>query len=67
VSSASSAELIAVSSIFTYDLYQTYINPKATGKNLIWMSHACVVVFGFVMAAISTGFYYAGVSMGYCY
>lgn len=67
VTSASSAELIAVSSIFTYDLYQTYINPKATGKNLIWMSHACVVVFGFVMAAISTGFYYAGVSMGYLY
>ncbi|KAF8249796.1 Na+/solute symporter [Wilcoxina mikolae CBS 423.85] len=67
VTSASSAELIAVSSIFTYDMYQTYINPKATGKNLIWMSHACVIAFGFIMAAISTGFYYAGVSMGYLY
>ena len=28
VTSASSAELIAVSSIWTYDIYQTYINPK---------------------------------------
>src|SRR5271155_5311092 len=28
VTSAMSAELIAVSSIFTYDIYQTYINPK---------------------------------------
>ncbi|KAL0264345.1 urea active transporter [Diplodia seriata] len=35
VTSAMSAELIAVSSIFTYDVYQTYINPKATGKQLI--------------------------------
>jgi urea-proton symporter len=28
VTSATSAELIAVSSIWTYDIYQTYINPK---------------------------------------
>jgi Na+/proline symporter len=67
VTSASSAELIAVSSIFTYDLYQTYFNPSATGKKLIIMSHTMVVVFGVLMAAFSTGLYYAGVSMGYLY
>lgn len=31
VTSAGSAELVAVSSLVTYDLYRTYINPKATG------------------------------------
>ena len=31
VTSAGSAELVAVSSLFTYDIYRTYINPKATG------------------------------------
>ena len=67
VTSASSAELIAVSSIFTYDGYQTYVNPKATGKSLIFMSHTCVVAFGVLMAAFSSGLYYAGVSMGYLY
>jgi Na+/proline symporter len=67
VTSASSAELIAVSSIFTYDLYQTYINPTATGKKLIFMSHSMVVAFGVIMAGFSTGLYYAGVSMGYLY
>ncbi|KAG0138172.1 Sodium:solute symporter family-domain-containing protein [Tuber indicum] len=67
VTSASSAELIAVSSIFTYDLYQTYFNPSATGKKLIIMSHTMVVAFGVLMAAFSTGLYYAGVSMGYLY
>lgn len=61
VTSASSAELIAVSSIWTYDLYQTYINPKASGKFLIRMSHASCVVYAIVMAAFSTGLFYAGV------
>ena len=55
VTSASSAELIAVSSIFTYDIYQTYFNPGASGKRLIYMSHAMVVAFGLAMASLSTG------------
>jgi SSS family transporter len=67
VTSAMSAELIAVSSIFTYDLYQTYINPRATGKQLIYMSHTMVVGFAIAMAAWSTGLYYIGISMGYLY
>ena len=33
VTSAMSAELIAVSTIATYDIYRTYINPNASGKN----------------------------------
>ena len=67
VTSAMSAELIAVSSIFTYDIYQTYYNPKASGRRLIYMSHSCVVGFGFIMAAFSTGLFYAGIGMGYIY
>ncbi|KAF2189169.1 urea active transporter [Zopfia rhizophila CBS 207.26] len=67
VTSAMSAELIAVSSIFTYDFYQTYFNPTATGKQLINMSHVMVVGFAVAMAAWSTGLYYIGISMGYLY
>lgn len=67
VTSASSAELIAVSSIFTYDIYQTYFNPGASGKKLIYMSHAMVVGFGLFMASFSVGLFYAGISMGYLY
>ncbi len=55
VTSASSAELIAVSSIFTYDIYQTYFNPGASGKRLIYMSHSMVVGFGLFMAGFSVG------------
>lgn len=57
VTSASSAEYIAVSSIFTYDIYQTYFNPKASGKTLISMAHVCVVVYATLLAAFSTGLY----------
>ncbi|KAF4535032.1 Urea active transporter protein [Lasiodiplodia theobromae] len=67
VTSATSAELIAVSGIATYDIYQTYINPLATGRNLIWTAHGSVVGFGLAMAAFSTGLHYAGISMGYLY
>ena len=67
VTSASSAELIAVSSIFTYDIYHTYFDPDASGRKLIYMSHAMVIGFGLFMAAFSVGLFYAGVSMGYLY
>lgn len=61
VTSAFSAQLIAVSSILTYDIYGTYINTKASGKRLVYTSHVCVCGFGLVMAAFSTGLYYAGI------
>lgn len=32
VTSGFAAEVIAVSSIFTYDIYRTYINQVASGK-----------------------------------
>ncbi|KAL9103197.1 MAG: hypothetical protein Q9163_001724 [Psora crenata] len=67
VTSASSAEYIAVSSIFTYDIYQTYYNPRASGKTLINMAHSFVVIYAILLAGFSTGLYYIGISMGYLY
>jgi Na+/proline symporter len=61
VTSAFSAQLIAVSSILTYDIYATYINPGASGRRLVYTSHVCVCGFGLVMAAFSTGLWYAGI------
>ena len=57
VTSASSAEFIAVSSIFTYDVYKTYVNPEASGKKLIFMAHSCVIIYAIVLAGFSTGLY----------
>lgn len=67
VTSAMSSELIAVSTIFTYDIYRPYINPNAKGKSLMLMSHLSVIVFAYAMAGFAIGLYYAGVSMGYLY
>ncbi|KAK6463274.1 urea active transport protein [Scheffersomyces coipomensis] len=67
VTSAMSAELIAVSTIFTYDIYRSYINPAATGKQLIWVSHMSVIAYAYIMAGFAIGLYYAGISMGYLY
>lgn len=65
VTSATSAELIAFSSITTYDVYRTYINPNATGKQLVRASHMAVVAFGIFMAALSVVFNYIGVTVGW--
>lgn len=67
VTSATSSQLIAVSSIFTYDLYRTYFKPEASGKRLIWMSHCIVVSYAVFIASFSVGLHYAGISMGYLY
>jgi len=67
VTSASSAELIAVSSIFTYDIYRGYINPQASGKRLIYISHVVVVIYALIISSISVGLWYNGISMGYLY
>jgi Na+/proline symporter len=67
VTSAFSAQLIAVSSVFTYDIYQAYINPTAKGKRLVWISHTACIVYALIMAAFATGLVYAGIGMGYLY
>ncbi|KAK3372707.1 Sodium:solute symporter family-domain-containing protein [Podospora didyma] len=67
VTSATSSELIAVSSIFTYDLYRTYFKPDASGKSLIYMSHCIVIGYALFIATFSVGLWYAGISMGYLY
>ncbi|KAJ5678392.1 urea active transporter 1 [Penicillium maclennaniae] len=67
VTSAFSAQLIAVSSIFTYDIYQAYIEPSAKGKKLVWISHVSCIVYSIIMAGFATGLYYAGIGMGYLY
>ena len=67
VTSAFSAQLISVSSILTYDIYQAYIEPNAKGNRLVWISHLACIAYAIAMAAFATGLYYAGIGMGYLY
>ena len=67
VTSAGSAELIAVSSLLTYDIYRTYKNPNATGKQLLKVSRAVIVAFGLGMGALAVVLLGMGLSLGFVY
>lgn len=67
VTSAGSAELIAVSSLITYDIYRTYKNPNATGKQLLKVSRATIVGFGLGMGGLAVILLGAGLSLGFVY
>jgi urea-proton symporter len=51
VTSSTSAELIAVSSLITFDIYKTYIKPSATSKQLVAMSHSGIIIYAVILAA----------------
>ncbi|MGI0060841.1 MAG: sodium:solute symporter family protein [Nitrosotalea sp.] len=67
VTSAGSAELIAVSSLITYDVYRTYKNPNATGKQLLKVSRATIVAFGLGMGGLAVVLLAMGLSLGFVY
>ncbi|KAJ3550163.1 hypothetical protein NM208_g124 [Fusarium decemcellulare] len=65
VTSTTSAELIAVSSIVSFDIYRTYINPKAHDKQVIRVSHWAVVGFGLFASAFATALHYGGIDLNW--
>ena len=67
VTSAGSAELNAVSSLITYDVYRTYSNPNATGKQLLKVSRGTIVAFGLGMGGIAVVLLGMGLSLGFVY
>lgn len=67
VTSAGSAELIAVSSLITYDIYRTYKNPNASGKQLVKISRITIVGFGLGMGGLAIVLLSMGLSLGFVY
>ena len=67
VTSAGSAELIAVSSLITYDVYRTYKNPSASGKQLLKVSRATIIGFGLGMGGLAVILLSMGLSLGFVY
>lgn len=65
VTSTLSAQVIAVSSILSFDVYRTYINRNATDRDVIRWSHFGVVFFAVFAAAFSTALHYGGVDLGW--
>lgn len=67
VTSCASAELIAVSSILTFDIYKTYIKPAATPDQLITISRLMICVFGLTMALFACIWNAIGIDLGWLF
>ncbi|EIN11216.1 solute symporter family transporter [Punctularia strigosozonata HHB-11173 SS5] len=67
VTSAASAELIAVSSIFSYDLYRVYWRKTAGGTELVRVSHYFIVFWAIWMGAWSTIVNKASIDLGWLF
>jgi len=65
--STGSAECIAVSSILAYDVYRTYINPAATGKQILFVSRVGICAWALVMAIASIVLKEMGIGLGWVY
>lgn len=60
ITSTVSSSMIAVSSIISLDGYRTYINPRASDRKTLQVSHWGVVFHGCFMAAFAIMLEYAG-------
>ncbi|KZT25093.1 solute symporter family transporter [Neolentinus lepideus HHB14362 ss-1] len=67
VTSAASSELIAVSSLFSYDLYRTYYRPNATGAEIVRASHAFICFWAIWMGCWATILNKAGIDLGWLF
>ena len=54
VTSCASAELTAVSSILTFNIYKTYIKPSVSPEGLVKVAHINVDIFGLAMAIFAS-------------
>lgn len=65
--STGSAESIAVSSLVAYDIYREYINPEATGDQILKVSRIVIVAFGLFMGVFSIVLFEIGLNLGWVY
>ncbi|KAJ5584612.1 uncharacterized protein N7459_004412 [Penicillium hispanicum] len=63
VTSSTSAELIAVSSLLTFDVYKTYFRPKTDSETLVKVSHWAIALYAVVLAAFCCILNAAGISL----
>ena len=65
LTSTVSSSMIAVSSILSFDLYKTYLSPKASDKRLVKVSHLAVCFHGVFIAGFSLALSYGGANMNW--
>ncbi|CCL99805.1 uncharacterized protein FIBRA_01829 [Fibroporia radiculosa] len=67
VTSASSSEMIATSSVLTFDIYQIHFRPDASPERLIRVSHLMVFFWALVMSSVACIWNAIGLSLNWLY
>jgi Na+/proline symporter len=57
------SSMIAVSSILSFDIYKTYIDPKASDMRLVHVSYLAVVAHAIFVTGVSLGMNYGGANV----
>lgn len=63
VTSTVLAQLISVSLIVLFDIFKKYFRPEADNKQMIWVLHVTVILFGLFAAGFSCMLHYVGTDM----
>ncbi|EGN99422.1 hypothetical protein SERLA73DRAFT_168870 [Serpula lacrymans var. lacrymans S7.3] len=67
VTSAASSEMIATSSILTFDLYQIHFKPDASPEALIRVSHVMVGIWAIIMSCVASLWNGIGISLNWLF
>jgi len=67
ITSTGSAECIAVSSLVAYDIYREYINPNATGQDILRVSRIVIVIYGLISGCLSAILLAFDIGLGWVY
>ena len=60
-----SSETVATTALLSYNVYKAYINPKATGSQILKFSKIVVPTFAVLSSAIAVGMNHGGFSVGF--
>ncbi|KAE9405513.1 urea transporter [Gymnopus androsaceus JB14] len=67
VTSALSAEMIATSTLLSYDVYRHYFRPDATSQEIVTASRVFIVFWGIFAGALASIFNAVGITLGWLF
>ena len=67
ITSTANSEQLAVASLLAYDVYKRYINPNATGAQMIVVSRIGVVIWGIISGVIAIILFELEIGLGWVY
>jgi SSS family transporter len=67
ITSTANCEMLAVASLTAYDIYKRYINPNATGTQMIIVSRIMVFVWGVISGCIAIILFELKIGLGWVY